>query len=99
MSNRTHLMELTSHVAAAYLANHVVPPAELPAGDLLARLDGPQNAVILSTDLLGEFAIVQLDSGLTHTAYALLADLITLGRRLRRQADGLASPPVPARRS
>lgn len=31
MTNRTHLTELTSHVAAAYLANHVVPPAELPA--------------------------------------------------------------------
>ena len=60
-----------------------VAPQELPAGDILAGLDGQQNALILETDLLGEMAIVQIDSGLTATAYALVSDLVTIGRRLR----------------
>jgi homoserine dehydrogenase len=58
---------------------------ELPAADLLAGLDGQQNALILQTDRLGELAIVQRGSGLTQTAYALLSDLITIARQ---------SPPV-----
>ena len=31
---------------------------------------------MLETDLLGAFAIVQLDGGLTQTAYALVTDLV-----------------------
>ena len=42
---------------------------------------GQANALVLSTDLLGEIAIGQLDGGLTHTAYALLSDLVTIRRR------------------
>jgi homoserine dehydrogenase len=65
-----------------------VAPEELPGDDLLAGLDGQQNALILQTDLLGEVAIVQRGSGLTPTAYALLSDLITIGRQAssRRRA-------------
>lgn len=59
-----------------------VAPMELPATDLLATLAGPANALVLRTDLLGEIAIGEMDSGLTHTAYALLSDLVTIGRRL-----------------
>ena len=59
-----------------------VAPEELPGDDLLASLDGQQNALILHTDLLGELAIVQRNSGLTQTAYALLTDLITVGKDL-----------------
>ena len=58
-----------------------VAPEELPGDDLLAGLDGQQNAVIFQTDLLGEIAIVQRGSGLTPTAYALLSDLITIARQ------------------
>ena len=36
-----------------------VGPEELPADDLLAGLEGQQNALILETDLLEEIAIVQ----------------------------------------
>ena len=54
---------------------------EVPAGHLFATLEGQQNALVLETDLLGEFSIVQLGGGLTQTAYALLADLAALGRR------------------
>lgn len=69
---------------------------ELPELDLLAGLDGPQNAIVLETDLLGDVAIVELGSGLTQTAYALLGDLVSIAktlsvrrpatRRSRRQA-------------
>ena len=53
---------------------------ELPADDLLAGLEGQQNAIILETDLLEEIAIVQRSGSLTQTAYALLSDLITIAR-------------------
>jgi len=53
---------------------------ELPDDDLLAGLEGQQNAIVFHTDLLGEIAIVQRGGGLTQTAYALLSDLITIGR-------------------
>ena len=55
-----------------------VSPESLPADDLLARLEGQQNALVLQTDVLGETAIVQLGGGLEQTAYALLADLVTI---------------------
>jgi homoserine dehydrogenase len=67
----------------------VVAPTEVPADDLLAGLRGQANALILDTDLLGQLAICQLEGGLTQTAYALLADLITIRRR---QPAHLAAP-------
>ena len=57
-----------------------VSPEALAEDDLLAGLEGQQNALVLHTDLLGELAIVQLGGGLTQTAYALLSDLITIAR-------------------
>jgi homoserine dehydrogenase len=55
---------------------------ELPEDDLLAGLRGTSNALVLETDMLGRVAISQLDGGLTHTAYALLSDVITFRRRV-----------------
>ena len=55
-----------------------VAPEELPEDDLLATLEGQQNAIIFHTDLLGEIAIVQRGGGLTQTAYALLSDLVAI---------------------
>ena len=52
---------------------------------MLAGLDGKANALVLQTDLLGEIAICQLSGSLTHTAYALLSDLVTVRRRLRQR--------------
>ena len=63
-----------------------VRPVELPETDLLAGLRGMANALVLQTDLLGEIAICQLSGSLTHTAYALLSDLIAIRRR---------QPPAP----
>jgi homoserine dehydrogenase len=72
------------HVSAA------VEPVELPASDLLAGLDGKANGLVLRTDLLGEIGICQLEGNLTHTAYALLSDLITIRKRQ-------VQPEAPAR--
>jgi homoserine dehydrogenase len=57
-----------------------VAPDELAEQDLLAGLEGQQNAIILQTDLLEEIAIVQRGGSLTQTAYALLSDLVTIAR-------------------
>jgi homoserine dehydrogenase len=62
---------------------------ELPAADLLAQLDGAENAIVLQTDLLGDIAVVQRGSGLTHTAYGLVSDLVTIARALRPSTQTL----------
>jgi homoserine dehydrogenase len=73
---------------------------ELPGDDLLASVEGPQNAIVLQTDLVGEIAIVQRGSGLTQTAYALLSDLTTIARARPGARATLRPPPTaPARRS
>lgn len=64
----------------------LVAPAELPEDDWLAKLTGTQNGLILQTDLLGELAVLQLDGGLTQTAYGLLADIVSIGRALKSRA-------------
>jgi homoserine dehydrogenase len=77
-----------------------VAPEELPADDLLAGLEGQQNALILQTDLLEEFAIVQRSGSLTETAYALLSDLVTIARDVRTAgASRRSRPRAPGRRS
>ena len=53
------------------------------ADHLFATLGGQQNALLLETDLLGEFAVVQLGGGLTQTAYALVTDLVAIARDYR----------------
>jgi len=72
---------------------------ELPETDLLAQLEGQQNALVLHTDMLGDIAIVQRGSGLTHTAYGLVSDLVTVAREVgRRPMRATRRPPPPARR-
>ena len=60
-----------------------VAPEDLRGDDLLAGLEGQQNALILKTDMLEEIAIVQRSGSLTQTAYALLSDLISIDRGRR----------------
>jgi homoserine dehydrogenase len=57
---------------------------ELPETDLLGSLENQQNALVLKTDVLGEIGIVQRGSGLTQTAYGLVADLVAIEREVRR---------------
>ncbi|RPJ85732.1 MAG: homoserine dehydrogenase, partial [Acidobacteria bacterium] len=59
-----------------------VGPELLSEDDVLARLTGAQNGLVLETDLPGEIGIIELGSGLTQTAYALLSDLVTVRKRL-----------------
>ena len=74
-----------------------VSPEELPGDDLLAGLEGQQNAIILDTDLLGEIAIVQRGGSLTQTAYALLSDLVTIARDVRNARATRRSQPAARR--
>jgi homoserine dehydrogenase len=55
---------------------------ELAADDPLAILEGQANALELDTWPLGRIVITQRDGGLEKTAYALLADLVTVARRV-----------------
>jgi homoserine dehydrogenase len=64
-----------------------VEPELLKADDPLAGLADTENALYLSTDLLGEVGIVQRSSDLTQTAYALLSDLSRISFRLRDWTD------------
>jgi homoserine dehydrogenase len=78
---RLRLVAAASRAADGRVSG-TVRPDELPDDDLLARLRGKSNALILQTDLLGDIAIHQLGGDVTMTAYALLSDLVTLGRRV-----------------
>jgi homoserine dehydrogenase len=66
----------------------------LPATDLLAGVEAQHNALLLRTELLDEIAIVQRGGSLTHTAYGLLSDLITIAR-----STPPAQPSMHRRRS
>jgi homoserine dehydrogenase len=70
---------------------------ELAETELLAGLDGPQNALVLETDLLGDVAIVELGSGLTQTAYALVTDLVSIARAISdpQRATRRSRRPAP----
>jgi homoserine dehydrogenase len=58
---------------------------ELDAADPLAALKGVQNLLLLKTDVLGEIGLLQRDGGLEQTAYALLSDLVTIARQVRKE--------------
>lgn len=60
-----------------------VEPELLDQGDPLATLVDTNNALYLTTDLLGEVGIVQRSGDLTQTAYALLSDLSRISQRLK----------------
>lgn len=73
---------------------------ELPETDLLGTLESQQNALVLKTDILGEIAVVQRGSGLTQTAYGLIADLVAIEREARRMfSTRQPAPRVRAGRS
>jgi homoserine dehydrogenase len=65
----------------------------LTLDDPLAILDGQANALELQTEPAGRIVITQRDGGLEKTAYALLADLVTVARRVGRAR---VMPPGPA---
>jgi len=60
-----------------------VEPEMLDEQDPLAGLVDLNNALYLTTDLLGEVGIVQRGGSLTQTAYALLSDVSRISQRLK----------------
>ena len=64
-----------------------VEPEMLAGDDPLSGLADTENALYLLTDLLGEVGIVQRESTLTQTAYAVLSDVSRISLRLRDWND------------
>jgi homoserine dehydrogenase len=62
-----------------------VEPELLDGQDPLAGLVDLNNALYLTTDLLGEVGIVQRGGSLTQTAYALLSDVSRISQRLKER--------------
>ena len=60
-----------------------VEPELLDHLDPLAGMVDLNNALYLTTDLLGDIGIVQRGGSLTQTAYALLSDLSRIAQRLK----------------
>ena len=69
-----------------------VGPVELDDKDPLFGCNGTAKMLELETDLLGRIQISKSESGVQHTAYALLADLIEVSRD-----DGSREPTDDAR--
>ena len=61
-----------------------VAPQALPFDDPLAGISGVTNAVNFRTDLLGSLTVVGPGAGRVETGFALLADLIEVGRGIGR---------------
>lgn len=59
-----------------------VVPERLEANDLLSHISGVLNAMILSTDMQPEVAVVGPGAGGDSAGYALLSDLLALNRTL-----------------
>jgi len=64
----------------------VVRLTEIERDDILFNLPDTANALVLTTDLLGDVAVCQLAGNVTQTAYALLSDLVTVVRRHAAEA-------------
>jgi homoserine dehydrogenase len=59
-----------------------VGPERIPFGDPLSG-SGPDAALVLETDLMGEIGVFERGATVDQTAYALLSDLIEVARSAR----------------
>jgi homoserine dehydrogenase len=78
-----------------------VIPERLEESDLLSHVSGVLNAMILSTDVQPEVAVVGPGAGGESAGYALLSDLLALNRTLKdpsRIQDVFHSNQTPYRR-
>jgi homoserine dehydrogenase len=57
-----------------------VGPERITLGDPLSG-SGPDAALVLATDLMGEIGVFELGATVDQTAYALLSDLLAVARR------------------
>jgi len=60
-----------------------VGPERIPLGDPLSG-SGPDAALVLETDVMGEIGVFERGASVDQTAYALLSDLIEVVRSARR---------------
>lgn len=60
-----------------------VGPERIPFGDPLSG-SGPDSALVLETDLMGEIGVFERGAAVDQTSYALLSDLIEVVRSPRR---------------
>ncbi|MBB6449099.1 homoserine dehydrogenase [Geomicrobium halophilum] len=57
-----------------------VRPEKLEKTDPLAQITGPTNAITYNCDLSGEITLVGAGAGITETGFAVLIDILTIGR-------------------
>jgi len=88
------------HVAQARLDGngHItasVGPVLVPAGDALYQVDGVQNAICVTGDLVGQLVFVGPGAGAFPTASAVLEDLVKVAQHPTPLAAFLDTPFVP----
>jgi homoserine dehydrogenase len=59
-----------------------VKPMRLPLSDPLAQVSGATNAISFNTDVMGNISLIGKGAGAGETGFALLADLLTIHRKL-----------------
>jgi len=69
-----------------------VHPTMVPAGSLLAAVDGVMNAVAVTGDAVGPTLFYGAGAGELPTASAVVADLIEIAREVRRGSAGRVAP-------
>ena len=72
-----------------------VHPALVPAGHLLAQVNGAMNAVLVKGDASGVTMYYGAGAGSEPTASAVIADLVDLARLQCQCSQGAARPSVP----
>jgi homoserine dehydrogenase len=76
-----------------------VAPERIPFGDPLSG-SGPDAALVLETDLMGEIGVFERGATVDQTAYALLSDLLEIVHMSHQETPaGRRIPRRPARRS
>jgi homoserine dehydrogenase len=63
-----------------------VTPERLLLTNLLANINGPTNALTLTTDVLGEITMAGPGAGKEETGYALLNDLLEINKRIKKES-------------
>jgi homoserine dehydrogenase len=69
-----------------------VHPTMIPAGSLLAKVDGAMNAIAIHGDAVGPTLFYGAGAGEMPTASAVVGDLMELAREVRRGSKGRVAP-------
>jgi homoserine dehydrogenase len=69
-----------------------VHPTMIPAGSLLAKVDGAMNAIAVQGNAVGRTLFYGAGAGELPTASAVVADLMEIAREIRRGSAGRVAP-------